>query len=445
MLPMVLALSALLMSGAAAPLPYAFLDPGEIADAQGIEFHAQLPQETETLIEPDAGQPSLWYSPGGAAEMDQGIMVWYQRVNKQEIEYSDQRTLCVLLFDGGKWSLPDIGETSPAWGGPDNVVLRRSPHTPTWGGFNVFQITPHGDGFVALYWDQPETGDAGAMLAYSEDGLHWEKDPRGTVFTEHNDAYSLLAKGDGFYLYQTKLIEWPEKPVEDNLPGKRRVQSLRKSADLTQWTGQEVMLVPDADDPEGLEFYLLTVFPHGGRYLGVLLKYMGDPGNPGRHSGIMPSELIVSDDAVHWQRPFRDTDLGFWSYVKPFPYRGLLAIPAHKDGGLVLQLYHPNRFTAAVAGETPGEFVTPLLAMTDERLALDADARDGWIEASLLDKDGKPVEGAQAVRIEGVEGHSLPLDWGNIGMPPGNLVECRLRLRVMNAKVYAIAAAGTGG
>lgn len=442
---MVLALNTLFLAGAAVPLPYAFLDPGKLSHAQGIELRAQLPQETETLIEPDASKPSLWYSPGGAAETNQGIMAWYQRVNKQEIEYSDQRTLCVLLYDGEKWRRPDIGETPPAWGGPDNVVLRRSPHTPTWGGFNVFQIVPQGDGFAALYWDQPETGDAGAMLAYSEDGLHWEKDPRGTVFTEHNDAFSLLAKDDGFYLYQTKLIDWPEKPVEDNLPGKRRVQSLRKSADLIHWTGQEVMLVPDADDPEGLEFYLLTVFPHSSLYLGVLLKYMGDPGNPGRHSGIMPSELIVSDDAVHWKRPFRGTDLGFWSYVKPFPYRGLLAIPAHKDGGLVLQLYHPNRFSAAIAGSTPGEFVTPLLVMTDVGLALDADAHDGWIEVSLLDKDGKPVEGAQVVRLEGVEGHSLPLDWGNIGLDPHNLVECRLRLRLMNARIYAIAAAGTGG
>ena len=42
--------------------------------------------------------------------------------------------------------------------------MTRSPHKPTWGGFNVFQIVAgRRRAWQMLYWDQPgPTGEAGA-------------------------------------------------------------------------------------------------------------------------------------------------------------------------------------------------------------------------------------------------------------------------------------------
>ncbi len=417
-----------------ASAPIVFLSPDDLVTPNNITLKAQLPQPGMTLLTKDPDRPKLWYAPVAAETLPDGARIWYQRVNKDEKDFSDQRTLCIGEIRGGAWKPAPTSAEPPAWGGVNNVCLRRSPFKPTWGGFNVFQMVRNGENYSMLYWDQPdETGQAGAMLATSADGLHWDKRP-GTVFTEYNDAYTLLPDNGNYLLYQTALEDWPDKPYPDNLDKKRRVLTLRRSDDLKKWTPQEIFLKPDAQDPPETEFYLMKAFRYGGRVLGLIMKYYADPALPGKHSAILKYELVVSPDSLHWSRPFRNTDLGFWSYADPVVLGDTLHFVIWKDGGMNTVVYAPRRLTAACAGVREGTFTTGPISTAKPAFTLDANAKDGWIETTLLDDSGKPVRSAPPKRIENTDNENITVEFsGESGPGP-----YRLTIRMSNAKLFAV-------
>lgn len=423
---------------AAADLPLVFLSPDDIESAAAVHVNAQIPEKGFVLLF-NNHQPDLWYAPVAAFPEGDAVRVWYQRVCKSEKDYSDRRTLCIGELRGDTWTLPALDETPPAWGGPNNVVMRRSPHKPTWGGFNVFQIVRGANSYRMLYWDQPDPpAEAGAMVAESKDGIIWEKRP-GTVFTEHNDAYSLIEKDGEYIVYQTALEPWPDKPYPDNLDKYKRVLSVRTSPDLLTWSPQEIFLRPDKDDAPETEFYLLKVFRYGEGYAGLIMKYYGDPNAPNKHSGIMKYELIVSGDARAWQRPYRDTDIGFWSYADPFTIDGKMYFAIWKDGGMNTVGYRKNGIAAVVA-DGNGSFATRPFTMPANGIALNADARDGWIEAQLVDESGAAID-AVIARIGKTDDVNIPLTLSEETVRKFAGKTCKLRIRMENAKLYAIESA----
>ena len=418
-----------------AATPVVFLSSEDLIASHGIKVEAQLPQPGMVLFAKDPDRPKLWYAPVAATADNDCARIWYQRVNSGEKDFSDQRTLCVGEIRDGVWRLVPTVAEPPVWGGVNNVCLRRSPFKPTWGGFNVFQMAKIDAGYKLLYWDQPdEKGQAGGMLGSSRDGIVWNKEPGGTVFTEFNDAFTLLADDGRFLLYQTALEDWPDKPYPDNLDKKRRILTIRRSSDLKTWTPQEVFLRPDAQDPPETEFYLMKAFHYGGGVLGLVMKYYADPANPGKHSAILKYELIVSRDGVHWTRPFRDTDLGFWTYADPFQTGNRLHFVVWKDGGMSTVSYAPHRMTAVCAGEGEGTFVTGLLDAANPAFKIDADAKEGWIEVALLDDAAKPVNNVPPKRVANTDSENIPVDFP--GNPrPGSY---RLAIRMCKAKLFAI-------
>lgn len=426
------------VSATATSSPVMFLTPEDLVDAKGVYLEAQAPQPGLILEEKDPQRPKLWYAPVASEATPQGARVWYQRVNSGEAEFSDQRALCLGEIRDETWTRCALRPESPAWGGVNNVCMRRSPYKPTWGGFNVFQIIQAGQEYRMLYWDQPdETGQAGAMLGASKDGATWQSEP-GTVFTEYNDAFTLLARNGEYLLYQTKLEDWPEKPYPDNLDKKRRVISLRRSKDLRTWTPQEVFLRPDAQDKPETEFYLMKVFRYGDGFAGLVMKYYADPKLPGKHSAILENELIVSKDAIHWERPYRKTDIGFWSYADPILLGDKLHFVIWKDSGMSTVAYAPNRMAGACAGNEPGSFVTRPIEGNPASLILDTDARNGRIECELLDESGQPQAGVKFQPIENVDGVDIPLVIPSdhpVTEPPHKF---RLRVGLHNAKLFAV-------
>jgi hypothetical protein len=419
----------------AADLPMAFLSPGDIGQAEGVSVAAQVPESGLALLF-NNHKPDLWYAPVAAIPDGDVVRIWYQRVCKSEKEYFDQRALCVGELRGENWTLPALDETTPAWGGPNNVVMRRSPHKPTWGGFNVFQIVRSGSAYRMLYWDQPEPpAEAGAMVAESKDGIRWEQRP-GTVFIEHNDAYSLLEKDGEYIVYQTALEPWPDKPYPDNLDKFKRVLCVRTSRDMLTWSPQEVFLRPDKDDAPETEFYLLKVFAYGDGYAGLIMKYFGDPKSPNKHSAILKYELIVSNDARTWERPYRDTDIGFWSYADPFAVGDRLHFVIWKDGGMNTVAYRKDGIAAVVA-EGSGSFTTRAFTLPASGIALNADARDGWIEAQLLNESGEPIDSVRA-RTGAIDDLRVPLALSEETIKKFAGRKCALRIRMEKAKLYAI-------
>jgi hypothetical protein len=200
------------------------------------------------------------------------------------------------------------------------------------------------------------------------------------------------------------LEPWPDKPVPDNIGKLKRIITVRTSPDLKTWSRQQPLLAPDAKDARDTEFYLFKVFRHGHGYAGLIMKYYADPTKPGRHSAILRHELAVSEDGRTWRRPFRDAELGFWSYADPFPMDGRLHFATWTNGAMVSVVYGQDRLVA-VTGE--GGFRTPPFVHPQEGIALNVDASQGWIEATLCDRAGDLVRGASACRIEGTEGASI--------------------------------------
>jgi hypothetical protein len=426
------------------PLRLLFWQPQDIVDAQNV-CCAALPIVKEgkaVLLRPDATQETLWYMPTAAVPVGPDVRIYYQRVEKGQAKYEDQRTLCLGILRGREFLVPELGLHPQSWDGPHNVVLQRSPHKPTWGGFNVFQIVGSEQaGYRLLYWDQPPAGEAGAMLAASPDGLHWTKDDRGAVLTEHNDAFTLVHTGEGgeYLLYQTALVPWPDKPLKDNLDQWRRVISLRRSRDLVSWTDQEIVLQPDEQDAPTAEFYLLKVFRYADRYVGLLMKYFADPQAPGRHSAILRTELVLSNDGLDWQRPYRGTDMGVWTYADPFAYEGGLGLVAHDERCLTLFPVRRDGF-ACCAADAQGSFCTRPFIMPPGELRLNADCRQGSVAVELLDENGVGIPGCEAAgcRLEAADGCDLPLRWRDSATDHFAGQRVRLRFVLERAKVWSV-------
>ena len=423
------------MAAFAKPILIEFVTPEALVNPLGVSLEAQLPEPGLSLMTKDPQRPKLWYAPVAAESIRSGARIWYQRVNTAETQFSDQRTLCLGEIRDSVWNLCALTPESPAWGGINNVCMQRSPYKPTWGGFNVFQIVHTNRQYHMLYWDQPsETGQAGAMLATSKDGKVWKKDLGGTVFTEHNDAFTMLVHKREYLLYQTALEDWPDKPYKDNIDKKRRVITLRRSKDLRTWTSQEALLRPDTKDKLETEFYLMKAFPYGNGFAGLIMKYYADPALPGKHSAILQNELVVSADAVHWERPFRAMDVGFWSYADPVPLQDRLHFTIWKDGGMSTVSYAPHRMTAVCAGNEEGVFTTRPFHYTGGVIALDADTRNGWVQAELLAESGKQALNMTSERIENLDETYVPL----VFQKTVKQGEYRLRFHMQRAKLYAV-------
>lgn len=442
-------LAVILWSGAtlasAAPFRMAFLEESDLCEARGVRLaaHGFVREASRVLLPSDPSRPSLWFAPVAAIPSEEGVRLYYQRIDKTLEPYADQRALCVgILKPDFEFALPDLSLYSHSWGGPGNTVLQRSPHKPTWGGFNVFQILQEGPVlYRMLYWDQPEQGEAGGMVADSTDGLSWRKrDETRAVFTEHNDAFSLVYSQElrEYLLYQTFLEDWPDKPVEDNLPKWRRAISIRHSKDLVTWSAQEPILVPDAQDAPTCEFYLMKVFPFAGHYLGLLMKYYGDPLNPKKHSALYRYELVVSRDGLAWQRPYRETDAGTWTYADPFDYQGKTWVAAYDKAGLCLFPIRRGGYVSCGAHDA-GSFLTHPFTVPSGTLRLNAECQEGSIEIEVVDARGLPLPGLEGIcaALSGADGIDLPVAWkGGVSPPPGQ--EVRLRLTLKNARVYSL-------
>ena len=124
--------------------------------------------------------------------------------------------------------------------------------------------------------------------------------------------------------YQITYQQWA-KPYEDNIGcDRRRVLSIRTSEDGVHWEpGNDVtfapdtfqpesrLITPDEEDPAELEFYRMTVFPYGDRWVGMMLNYAASPGAANtrfpwtKHGPQLGGEWWLSDDGIQWRRPFR--------------------------------------------------------------------------------------------------------------------------------------------
>lgn len=172
------------------------------------------------------------------------------------------------------------------------------------------------------------------------------------------------------------------------------------------------------------------------------MKYYADPKQPGKHGHETRSELVFSRDGGQWERPYRGTDLGVWSYAAPFQHAGSLCLVVHHERHLKLFRWRPDGL-ASCGTDGVGSFCTRPFVMPDAALTLNADCRTGSVAVALLDARGEVLEGFEAdrCRLAGTDGAALPLVWGanHSGQHAGRVV--RLRFAARSAWLYSVSSA----
>ncbi len=175
------------------------------------------------------------------------------------------------------------------------------------------------------------------------------------------------------------------------------------------------------------------------------MVYYADPHRPNRHSALLRTELVFSEDGRHWERPFRNSDLGAWTYADPFEHSGHLCMVIHHQGSLCLLRTRPDGL-ACCGTEGEGSFCSRLFAVPNQPLGLNADCRGGTIRAEMLDEKGRTIPGYEASRcvFSDPDQPGLPLLWQ--GRSPRDLAgqAAHLRFYVRRAWVYSVRTTNTG-
>ncbi len=333
---------------------------------------------------------------------------------------------------------------------------------------------------LLLYYERYNpSGNGFALNAFkSTDGLQYTAVSQ-TPVSYGLDALHLMwdPKSGDYLCYQVNFQPWSKK-YPDNAQQGRRVITIRRSHDGATWTPawnrwtlgpefpHEMILAPDADDPEDLEFYWFSPFAYAGRYIGIVSLYEPcpprvNPRNPGKrnaHGPYLGYEWWLSEDAIHWKRPYQTQYLGLEPGDTSVFEAGVFLAPAGSpivangeilfDGSWGLK---EDRIAGAAAGPN-AEFSTHRFTFPSAPLLLNATARwlgkkepmflqrQAYIMVALHDGEGRVIPGYEKENcvFGDVDAPELPLVWaGKKGAElAGKTVQLRFYFR--NARIYAV-------
>jgi len=230
-----------------------------------------------------------------------------------------------------------------------------------------------------------------------------------------------------------------------------------ESRDFRSWSPPELVLAADMGDPEGTEIYSMPAFEYHGLYVGMVQMYYGLP-----DQGDLEIQLAASRDGIRFQRledrtPFLpegpvgswdrfNIALGclppvlvedeWWFYYsgrtyRHSPYAGPDTGPHRGRTGLAT--CRRGRVAVLESSFDGGILETVPLHDTGSRLFLNADARWGSIQVSVLDADGSSRSAGTAT-VEGVDGTDIPVLIPTL--PDESPAPVRLRFELRNAGIH---------
>jgi hypothetical protein len=217
---------------------------------------------------------------------------------------------------------------------------------------------------------------------------------------------------DCFELYSVWLADNPPSSIHhvpyDNAPDIRRIIQRRTSSDGFNWSSPEIIITPDENDPDAMQFYYMNITMYENWKIGMLGRY------PCIEQIIEP-EICFSRDGIVWERPYRKAWLersGFdvnvklihtshhfvdfgdhWkvfynsSYFKHDDFLGESPTPRRRE--IRYASIPQNRFLG-LKGE--GCIVSKAFIYSEGCLMLDVDIH-GYLKAELLDINGNPISG----------------------------------------------------
>ena len=358
----------------------------------------------------------------------------------------------------------------------DNEEVVHTSSPAKWLGSTDITRNESDGSFLCLKWAYAEPEKTGfALWPYgSADGDTWEPLSDKPAYKDH-DAFGLTwdPSTKEYVVYQATYQKHKDKPYPDNCGEDiRRVMHIRTSRDGVNWTPcddvertgshmpDDALILPDERDTPELEFYRFQGFSYHDRYLGMMLNYAPSPslGYPwSSHGPQLGGEWWISRDGRRWERPFRDVFApgsapGIVGH-EPITLRGRhVWVIEGKAYGL------PQDRIFYVGSMANAAFTTPPLKIVNPALPLLLNASFGFhggdtgegfrkqrfIQAELLDEDGKLIEGYEAhrSRILDIDAGYTRLWWGTASRLQRQGQTVRVRFHLRDARIYSLEAPG---
>lgn len=367
--------------------------------------------------------------------------------------------------------------------GPDHLYGGRGDH---WNAHTDIAWNESNGELLVLksYLDRRDIGNALYAFRSPDGGKTWESLSDAPVFYDH-DAFGLIwdSKTEQYVNYQTTYQDWSKRHADNFGSQTRRVLHIRTSPDGLTWTPdtdvafpfnlppaqrrlnpnrvmpEESLIVPDELDPPDMEFYRMTVFPYGDRYVAMVLNYAPSPQNVNPveihagHGPYLSAEWWISDDGTEWRRPYHGQDaLGdapTGIYHAPIDAKDQHRFFISGDIYAV-----PMDRLAGVYAKSNAEFSTETFEMPATGLFLNVDAshdvvprpgtiaphRQAYVMAELHYENGQVVPGYEREKAAFVDVDTvrLPLQWN--GKDGSELAGQKVRLRIFfrDATIYAV-------
>ena len=365
--------------------------------------------------------------------------------------------------DGVFWDRPNLGLVEYEGSTDTNIVI-----TNASGGNVVFdpRDPDRERRYKALFFESREKdgtsneGD-GFSVAFSPDGIRWTKYHGNPVARKASDAHTLLGWDD----LNQEYVAYARPSLKEGNKVRRIGRST--SGDFTSWTDPEDVLVPDDDDPPGLEFYGMPVFRHHDHYIGLLSAYHTAPEEPQiRFYGNIDVQLAISRDGKRWERaadrhaflpngPPNSIDSGeiymantpivvedeLWFYYSPGPIEHG---PTGRSGPICLAKLRLDGFMSMDAGDEAGYLVTTPFECAGGDLLINAAARGGQISVAVLDEEG--IQHPDFGRMHAVvfDGDSVrhKAGWKDGDFEALRGKQIRLKFYLRNASLYSFTQTG---
>ena len=417
------------------------------------------------LRDPESGKFRMWYQCGPESS---AISIGQDGEGLQHVDRPGRgdRVMHATSEDGIHWVKPELGFYRYEGSTANNILYNF--HTPS-----VIVDSRETDPARRYKMAGYQGGDpkGGYRAAYSADGLRWypyEKEiilPGGDTLTltQHPETGEFLA----YHKQHTEIRGF-----------RRRLIYLSRSSDFQDWTEPELVLAPDEIDDlwtigpdQRTEFYIMSVFPWGGIFVGLVavLQVTRIHAGPRRDlqqspvDGPCATELVYSHDGVGWHRlkerarviptgaPGRfdegmilavanaPVEVGneMWIYYAAFNTGHGATMPP-KRATIGLATWRRDGFVSLDGGASGGEVETVPLETEAGALYVNANASRGSLRVEVLDESGVVVPGYSREECSPVEGDGIRLRvrWRERSLlPAGSSI--RLRFLPVNAQLFS--------
>lgn len=417
--------------------------------------------ELGTVTKANEGRPIFtegWFY--GTVLHDEGrFKMWFRRPENQGYGYAES--------DDGIAFVPRAHVTGINFAGDYTMSVLVDPHE-----------TDAAHRYKAAY-DGPGMA---AALAHSADGIRWTPYNQGRAVTGRAaDTYNQVLWDEGAQTYRLfTRTDFGTAGGSGEVRGNRGMTNADIKSDPTRWhTVREWIFDRDgADEPQRRQIYALTdSILHNIHFaLMSVYEWPGDVSEgpadlEARHErDIMNFYIATSRDGDQWnlrwvyaQQPLVprgpdgsfDKDIVFpssaivthqdrhWIYYAGANERhGTPEVAFPRRHAIGLATLRLDGFVGVAAKNEPASITTRSFRLDGGKLALNVDAREGYLLVEVLDEAGAPIPGFtrhQATRYSNIDELSLRPAWNHhTDLAPlvGKIV--RLRFELQNARLYAL-------